>query len=155
MIEKAPINPSKSEPQSRVSERGAALATSILILGMLGAIAILPLWKFAHHWWESNLHKFYTALALAIVTVFYFAFLHPHPIVGHFPAHHLSEVPEGEVVHVGTVVDLLANALLKGEVRAGDHVRRASIRPARRFASRRRVRRHPRRPRRRPWRAAA
>src|SRR6185369_7778338 len=40
---------------------------------MLGAIAVLPLWKKASHWWESNLHKFYVSAGLALVTVLYFA----------------------------------------------------------------------------------
>ena len=72
------------------------LPTVIPFVLMLGAIAVLPLWKKASHWWESNLHKFYVAAGLALVTVFYFAFAHPHPVVGHFPAHHMSEVAEGE-----------------------------------------------------------
>jgi Na+/H+ antiporter NhaD/arsenite permease-like protein len=79
---------------------------------MLAAIASLPLIGRAQHWWESNLHKFYVAAGLAAVTVLYFLLLHPHPIVGHFPAHHVSEIAAGESVHVGNVVDLLANALL-------------------------------------------
>jgi Na+/H+ antiporter NhaD/arsenite permease-like protein len=88
------------------------VVTVIPFVLMLGCIAVLPLWKKASHWWESNLHKFYVCAVLAAVTVSYFAFAHPHPIVGHFPAHHMSEVAAGEGVHVDTVKDLLANAML-------------------------------------------
>ena len=43
MISKAPTPPIANAPRARASERGAALATSILLLGMLGAIAITVL----------------------------------------------------------------------------------------------------------------
>jgi Na+/H+ antiporter NhaD/arsenite permease-like protein len=88
------------------------LLTVLPFIFMLGAIASLPLIGHAAHWWESNLHKFYVAAGLAAITVLYFAIWHPHPIIGHFPAHHISEMPEGEKLHVGTVRDLLANAML-------------------------------------------
>src|SRR6185295_79909 len=43
MIAKAPAPSNKKAPRRRASERGAALVTSILLLGMLGAIAITVL----------------------------------------------------------------------------------------------------------------
>jgi len=44
---------------------------------MLGAIAILPLARRTAEWWEHNLHKFYVAGTLALVTLLYLALLHP------------------------------------------------------------------------------
>ena len=79
---------------------------------MLGAIAVLPLLHGAMHWWESNLHRFYVAGGLAALTVLYYALAHHFPIIGHFPARHISSIQETESVHLGTVADLLANALL-------------------------------------------
>src|SRR5262245_45847518 len=79
---------------------------------MLAAIAIMPLLHGAKHSWASNLHRFYVAGRLASVTVLYYALAHEFPIVGHFPARHLSAVEKGEPVHLGTVGDLLANAML-------------------------------------------
>jgi Na+/H+ antiporter NhaD/arsenite permease-like protein len=79
---------------------------------MLAAIAVLPLLHGAKHWWESNLHRFYVAGGLATLTVLYYALAHHYPIIGHFPARHTSLLHEAESVHLGTVADLLANALL-------------------------------------------
>jgi Na+/H+ antiporter NhaD/arsenite permease-like protein len=44
---------------------------------LLGAIAILPLPQRTAQWWEHNLHKFYVAGTLALVTLLYLALLHP------------------------------------------------------------------------------
>lgn len=79
---------------------------------MLGAIAVIPLLHGAKHWWESNLHKFYVAAGLAALTVLYYAVAHHDPIVGHFPSRHVSSMQSGELLHLGTVGDLLANAML-------------------------------------------
>jgi Na+/H+ antiporter NhaD/arsenite permease-like protein len=79
---------------------------------MLAAIAIIPLLHGAKHWWESNLHRFYVAGGLAALTVLYYALAHHYPIIGHFPAKHVSAIQENEAFHLGTVGDLLANALL-------------------------------------------
>ena len=89
------------------------LFTIVPFVLLLGAIAVLPLLPATEHFWESNLHRFYVAAALAALTVAYYLFLHPAPIVGHFPTHHLSPATEGETLHWGTVGDVLANALLQ------------------------------------------
>jgi Na+/H+ antiporter NhaD/arsenite permease-like protein len=44
---------------------------------LLGAIAVLPLLEPTAHWWEHNLHKFYVAGNLALITLMYLALLHP------------------------------------------------------------------------------
>ena len=80
---------------------------------LLGAIAVLPLLPVTAHFWESNLHRFYLAAALAVLTLAYYLFLHPTPIEGHFPTHHLSAAAEGETLHWGAVADVLTNALLR------------------------------------------
>ena len=36
---------------------------------LLGAIAVLPLVEHTAHWWEHNLHKFYVAGNLALMTL--------------------------------------------------------------------------------------
>ena len=79
---------------------------------MLGAIAVMPILRGAKHWWDSNLHRFYVAGGLALITILYYALAHHFSIIGHFPARHISEVPPGEMVHLATVGDILANAIL-------------------------------------------
>jgi Na+/H+ antiporter NhaD/arsenite permease-like protein len=79
---------------------------------MLGAIAVMPVLHGTKHWWESNLHRFYVAGGLALVTILYYSLAHEFPIVGHFPTRHVLGLSKGEIVHVGTVGDLLANAIL-------------------------------------------
>ncbi len=39
---------------------------------LLGAIAILPLLQATRHWWESNLHRLYVALAASAATLLYY-----------------------------------------------------------------------------------
>ncbi|HEV3136674.1 MAG TPA: sodium:proton antiporter, partial [Pirellulales bacterium] len=49
---------------------------------LLAAIAILPLVEHTAHWWDHNLHKFYVAGNLALITLMYLAFLHPEGSLG-------------------------------------------------------------------------
>ena len=79
---------------------------------MLGAIAVMPVLHGTKHWWESNLHRFYVAGGLALITILYYALAHEHRIIGRFPSHHISFMGSDESVHFGTVSDLLANAML-------------------------------------------
>lgn len=44
---------------------------------LLGSIAVFPLLKQTERWWESNLHRFYVAATLALVTLAYYFFLYP------------------------------------------------------------------------------
>ncbi|MCR4414156.1 MAG: hypothetical protein NUV77_17200, partial [Thermoguttaceae bacterium] len=39
---------------------------------LLGAIAVFPLAPRINHWWESNLHRFYVAAGLGLVTLLYY-----------------------------------------------------------------------------------
>jgi Na+/H+ antiporter NhaD/arsenite permease-like protein len=43
---------------------------------LLAAIAVLPLLHATEHWWESNLHRFYLAAGLALVTLAYYVLAH-------------------------------------------------------------------------------
>ncbi len=49
---------------------------------LLGAIALLPLLESTAHWWELNLHKFYVAGNLALITLMYLALMHPNGSLG-------------------------------------------------------------------------
>jgi Na+/H+ antiporter NhaD/arsenite permease-like protein len=40
-------------------------------VGILGAIALLPLLKSTRHWWESNLNRFFIAMVCSIATIGY------------------------------------------------------------------------------------
>ncbi len=54
---------------------------------LLGAIAVLPLIPATEHWWESNLHRFYVAATLGVVTLLYYLLLHSGTVTAHWPAH--------------------------------------------------------------------
>jgi Na+/H+ antiporter NhaD/arsenite permease-like protein len=54
-----------------------ALWAVLPFVGLLGAIAVLPLLKSSSHWWESNLHKFFVAGGAALCTLIYLAILYP------------------------------------------------------------------------------
>jgi Na+/H+ antiporter NhaD/arsenite permease-like protein len=78
---------------------------------LLGAIAVFPITPQISHWWESNLHRFYVAAGLGLVTVLYYLFLHEHPVTGHWPVEHVVAAdPSGPNVRVAATV--LASAVL-------------------------------------------
>lgn len=78
---------------------------------LLGAIAALPLIHAAERWWESNLHRFYVAAGLGLVTLAYYTFLHREAIELHWPGHAIVQ-PQSGGVQVGFFKTVLANALL-------------------------------------------
>jgi Na+/H+ antiporter NhaD/arsenite permease-like protein len=101
------------QPAAAVTPTPPEAYTVIPFVLLLGAIAVFPLLHKTKHWWESNLNRFYVAALLAAIVVAYYFFLHPHAIVGHFPAHHMSAVDAaGDANRAETVKELLANALL-------------------------------------------
>jgi len=53
-----------------------AMYAVLPFVGLLGAIAVLPLMRATEHWWESNLHRLYVAGGLAVVTLAYYWLLH-------------------------------------------------------------------------------
>ncbi|MHB1038257.1 MAG: sodium:proton antiporter [Pirellulales bacterium] len=78
---------------------------------LLGAIAVLPLVPRVAHWWDSNLHRFYVAAGLGLVTWLYYLFWHEFPMAGHFPVRHVVE-PSVGWLNLATARAVLENALL-------------------------------------------
>jgi Na+/H+ antiporter NhaD/arsenite permease-like protein len=77
---------------------------------LLGAIAAFPLIPAMAHWWESNLHRFYVAAGLGLVTLAYYTLMHREAIDLHWPAHSVVAPQSGvQTAFFGTV---LANAIL-------------------------------------------
>ncbi|HWB08538.1 MAG TPA: sodium:proton antiporter [Pirellulales bacterium] len=62
---------------------------------LLAAIAVLPLFHFSEHWWESNRNKFLVAGGLGLATLAYYALVHAHPIECHFLGHGTVDRVEG------------------------------------------------------------
>jgi Na+/H+ antiporter NhaD/arsenite permease-like protein len=102
--------------ESLEAEHGANIAApplwtvlpfAILLLG----IAVLPLIPVTQHWWESNRNRFIVAMALAMVALAYYGFLHHEAIEGHFPAHHVVS-PTDSGVQAHFVRTILENAIL-------------------------------------------
>jgi Na+/H+ antiporter NhaD/arsenite permease-like protein len=79
---------------------------------LLLAIALLPLIPFTERWWDSNLSRFLVAMALAIVTLGYYLFLHADAIEGHFPGHRVVE-PSASGPQFGFLRAILENAILQ------------------------------------------
>jgi len=77
---------------------------------LLLIIAVFPLLPQTEHWWESNLHRFYVAAALAVVTLLYYLLVYEHPVEGHWPAHYVSQAtPNGP--NWGNTWAVFANAI--------------------------------------------
>jgi Na+/H+ antiporter NhaD/arsenite permease-like protein len=79
---------------------------------LLGSIALFPLIPATSHWWDSNSSKLRVALALSAITLTYYAFGHPGPLVGHWPAHQIVE-RSGIGAQTGFVQMVLANAIMQ------------------------------------------
>ncbi|NUQ63916.1 MAG: sodium:proton antiporter [Pirellulales bacterium] len=78
---------------------------------LLLAIAVLPLVPWTEHWWESNLHRFYVAAGLGLVTLAYYLWMHEIPVVAHWPAHDVV-APRADGPNYGATWTVLANAIL-------------------------------------------
>lgn len=81
---------------------------------LLGAIAVLPLIERTSHWWESNLHKFYVAGNVALITLVYLAFWHPAASMG-LAANTLTHVLGAE--YVPFIVLLFSLYTISGGIR--------------------------------------
>lgn len=79
-------------------------------VALLLVIAVFPLLPWTEHWWESNLHRFYVAAVLAVVTLAYYLFVYEHPVEGHWPAHYVAQAnPAG--LNWETTWAVFANAI--------------------------------------------
>ncbi|MES1213309.1 MAG: sodium:proton antiporter [Singulisphaera sp.] len=78
---------------------------------LLGAIATFPLIHATEHWWESNLHRFYVAAGLGLLTLAYYALLHAHPVDRHFLGHAVIR-PAAEGTSVAMPWAIFQNAIL-------------------------------------------
>lgn len=78
-------------------------------VALLLIIAVFPLLPQTEHWWESNLHRFYVAAALAAVTLLYYLVVYEHPVEGHWPAHYVSQPAAG--LNWGNAWAVFANAI--------------------------------------------
>jgi Na+/H+ antiporter NhaD/arsenite permease-like protein len=100
-----------AEVDSHVRVHAPPLWTVAPFACLLLAIAVFPLLRKTEHWWESNLHRFYVAAAMAAVTLGYYVFLHNGAVDGHWPAHHVIAPGEGGV-QLGLAWTIFANAIL-------------------------------------------
>ncbi|MGQ9504820.1 MAG: sodium:proton antiporter [Thermogutta sp.] len=80
-------------------------------VALLLVIAVFPLLPQTEHWWESNLHRFYVAAALAAVTLLYYLVVYENPVEGHWPAHYVSQ-PDPAGLNWGNTWAVFANAIL-------------------------------------------
>ncbi|MBX3414356.1 MAG: sodium:proton antiporter [Pirellulales bacterium] len=62
---------------------------------LLGAIAVFPLVPAIEHWWESNLHRFYVAAGLGLLTLVYYLVAHGTAVERHFLGHAVIEPGAG------------------------------------------------------------
>ncbi len=79
---------------------------------LLLSIAILPLLPITRHWWESNLHRFYVAGILGIVTLGYYLIGFNQPLEGHWPAHAVVTPVPDTTLQWSLAWNVVANALL-------------------------------------------
>ncbi len=77
---------------------------------LLGAIAVFPLMHATAHWWESNLHRFYVAAGLGLITLGYYGFMYGQPIDRHFLGHAVVAPSEG-FFDLGIVWTVFQNAM--------------------------------------------
>ena len=88
------------------------LHTVLPFVLLLGAIAMFPLLHRTQIWWESNLHRFYVAAVLGLITLAYFLLFHGHAVEGHFLGHHVVQPSEG-LASLGLAWTVVENAIFK------------------------------------------
>lgn len=108
------------EAPARIAELWAVIPFTLL----LGAIAVLPLLGQTAHWWEHNLHKFYVAGNLALITLVYLAFLHPEGSIGR-AAHTLQHVLIAE--YIPFIVLLFSLYTISGGIRISGDLRAHAV----------------------------
>jgi Na+/H+ antiporter NhaD/arsenite permease-like protein len=79
---------------------------------LLLCIAVLPLLARTEHWWESNLHRFYVAAGLGLVTLAYYLLLHDAPVEAHWPTHDVVDPRDGTTWQWRLAWTVFANAIL-------------------------------------------
>ncbi|QGJ69174.1 Citrate transporter [Planctomycetales bacterium 10988] len=87
------------------------LYTVLPFAALLLAIAILPLLPATEHWWESNLHRFWVAAGLAIVSLIYYFFFCSSPVEAHWLVHR-EILPSESGFHWEITQTVLENAIL-------------------------------------------
>jgi len=98
----SPAEPASRTPPSTVMVLPFAL--------LLAAIAIFPLWSGTAHWWESNLHRFYVACGLGLLTLAYYAFVHGDTVDRHF-LDHAVVAPAAHGISWGLAWTIFQNAI--------------------------------------------
>ena len=116
----APLYPEEAEgevphqphahPQKSVEPPAIVWVTPFALL--LLAIAILPLVPATAHWWESNLHRFYVAAILGLVTLGYYLLGFQQPVEAHWPAHAVVSPTADAAVQWELGWTVFANAML-------------------------------------------
>ena len=109
-----------SQEAAQISKVWAVIPFTLL----LGAIAVLPLLDQTSHWWEHNLHKFYVAGNLALITLVYLAFLHPEGSIGR-AAHTLQHVVIAE--YIPFIVLLFSLYTISGGIRISGDLRAHAV----------------------------
>ena len=78
-------------PEHSETKPGCPPLAMVLPFGLLlMAIAVLPLLPHVSHWWDSNLHKFYVAGGLSLLTLGYYLVGFHQPVMGHWPVECLT-----------------------------------------------------------------
>ena len=78
---------------------------------LLVSIAVLPLIPQASHWWDSNLHKFYVAGGLGLLTLAYYLFIYRQPVVAHWPVNYIAH-PAIKGLNWSVSGTILSNSML-------------------------------------------
>ena len=109
-VAKAPETAHAAHAQEAGETKVPPMVMIIPFCLLLLCIAILPLIPFTEHWWESNLHRFFVAAGLGIITLAYYAFSCDFPIAVHWPAHSVVTPDQGALamgwgVFINAIVD--------------------------------------------------
>ncbi|REK12974.1 MAG: sodium:proton antiporter [Planctomycetota bacterium] len=110
--------------EAEAAEEIPGLLSVIPFTILLGAIAVLPLIEHTAHWWENNLHKFYVAGTLGMITLLYLALGHPDASV-HRAAETLRHSIEAE--YIPFIVLLFSLYTISGGIRITGDLRAHSL----------------------------
>ncbi len=103
-----------AKPQAAMEAAATAHPPHWMVLPfglLLVAIAVFPLVRGAARWWDSNLHRFYVAAGLGLLTLLYYLLMYQGPVEWHWLETRAVE-PAAVGPNVATTLAVLANAIL-------------------------------------------
>jgi len=94
---------------------------------ILGSIALLPLLKSTHHWWENNLHRYFVAMLCAVGTIGYMIWTTGYESIGPMLDHAIMADYIPFIILLFSLYVISGGIFLSGDLEASPEVNTAFL----------------------------